>query len=203
MEIEDYKAYMGIVIAIISLMGYLLENTWLAVTKGYIDNRNMNLPFLFGYGLLVVGMYALFGTPDEMMFFRIPIKVPPAIGRLLYFILAAVIVSVCEIALGTAVERICGIEYWNYTWIPLHITKYTSVPTSVGFSLLITVFMDKYFMNILIKVAEFPKKPSLHIGLVLVLIMLNDMLICYNKMRKNHCLNIKWKKNVRKKNKHS
>ena len=184
-------------------MGYLLENTWLAVTKGYIDNRNMNLPFLFGYGLLVVGMYYLFGTPDEMMFFRIPLKVPPAVGRVLYFILAAVIVSVCEVALGTAMEKICGIEYWNYTWIPLHITKYTSVPTSVGFSLLITVFMDKYFMNILLKVAEFPEKPSFHIGLVLVLIMLNDMLICYNKMRRNHCLNIKWQKNVRKKNKHS
>lgn len=203
MEIDDYRAYLGIVIAIISLMGYLLENTWLAVTKGYIDNRNMNLPFLFGYGLLVVGMYYLFGTPDEMMFFRIPLKVPPAVGRILYFILAAVIVSVCEVALGTAMEKICGIEYWNYTWIPLHITKYTSVPTSVGFSLLITVFMDKYFMNILLKVAEFPEKPSFHIGLVLVLIMLNDMLICYNKMRRNHCLNIKWQKNVRKKNKHS
>lgn len=203
MEIDDYRAYLGIVIAIISLMGYLLENTWLAVTKGYIDNRNMNLPFLFGYGLLVVGMYYLFGTPDEMMFFRIPLKVPPAVGRVLYFILAAVIVSVCEVALGTAMEKICGIEYWNYTWIPLHITKYTSVPTSVGFSLLITVFMDKYFMNILLKVAEFPEKPSFHIGLVLVLIMLNDMLICYNKMRRNHCLNIKWQKNVRKKNKHS
>lgn len=203
MEIDDYRAYLGIVIAIISLMGYLLENTWLAVTKGYIDNRNMNLPFLFGYGLLVVGMYYLFGTPDEMMFFRIPLKVPPAVGRVLYFILAAVIVSVCEVALGTAMEKICGIEYWNYTWIPLHITKYTSVPTSVGFSLLITVFMDKYFMNILLRVAEFPEKPSFHIGLVLVLIMLNDMLICYNKMRRNHCLNIKWQKNVRKKNKHS
>lgn len=203
MEIDDYRAYIGIVIAIISLMGYLLENTWLAVTKGYIDNRNMNLPFLFGYGLLVVGMYYLFGTPDEMMFFRIPLKVPPAVGRVLYFILAAVIVSVCEVALGTAMEKICGIEYWNYSWIPLHITKYTSVPTSVGFSLLITVFMDKYFMNILLKVAEFPEKPSFNIGLVLVLIMLNDMLICYNKMRRNHSLNVKWHKNVRKKNKRS
>lgn len=203
MEIYDYKAYLGIVIAIISLMGYLLENAWLAVTKGYIDNRNMNLPFLFGYGLLVVGMYALFGTPDEMMFFRIPLNLSPLAGKIAYFLCAAVIVSVCEIILGTAMEKICGIEYWNYTWIPLHITKYTSVPTSIGFALIITIFMDKCFMDILLKTATYPERSSSLLSIVLVLIMLNDMLICYNKMRKNHSLNIKWQKNLRNKQKYS
>ncbi|MGN0587325.1 MAG: putative ABC transporter permease [Oscillospiraceae bacterium] len=203
MEIYDYTAYLGIVIAIISLMGYLLENAWLAVTKGYIDNRNMNLPFLFGYGLLVVGMYALFGTPDEMMFFRIPLKLSPLAGKIAYFLCAAVIVSVCEIILGTAMEKICGIEYWNYTWIPLHITKYTSVPTSIGFALVITIFMDKCFMDILLKTATYPERSSSLLSIVLILIMLNDMLICYNKMRKNHSLNIKWQKNLRNKHKYS
>ena len=36
-------------IAFISFLGFCVENLWLAITKGYMDNRNMLFPFLFGY----------------------------------------------------------------------------------------------------------------------------------------------------------
>ena len=41
--------------ALVSLLGFLTENTWMLIRSGFIDNRNMNLPFLLGYGLAVVG----------------------------------------------------------------------------------------------------------------------------------------------------
>ena len=33
---------------VVSFLGFVVENVWLAFTKGYIDNRNMALPFLLG-----------------------------------------------------------------------------------------------------------------------------------------------------------
>ena len=50
---------LGMMVALISFLGFLVENLWLALTKGYINNRNMNAPFLLGYGMLVVAMYFL------------------------------------------------------------------------------------------------------------------------------------------------
>lgn len=46
-------------VTIISFLGYCVENIWLAVTQQYINNRNMYLPFLLGYGLTVVGIYLI------------------------------------------------------------------------------------------------------------------------------------------------
>jgi len=58
-----------ILVLVIFFLGFVLENIWLACTKGYMDNRNMSLPFLLGYGLLVVGMYLLLGIPEQMKIF--------------------------------------------------------------------------------------------------------------------------------------
>ena len=55
-----------IMVAVISFLGFMLENTWLVLTKGFFDNRNMTFPFLLGYGLLVVGMYMIVGTPEKL-----------------------------------------------------------------------------------------------------------------------------------------
>lgn len=30
---------------LVSFLGFVVEDGWLALTKGYIDNRNMHLPF--------------------------------------------------------------------------------------------------------------------------------------------------------------
>ena len=54
-----------------------------------------------------------------------------------------------EIVIGFAVQWSCGIIWWDYTALPLHITRYTSVPTSTIFALLITVFMKCFFNPLL------------------------------------------------------
>ena len=49
--------------------------------------------------------------------------------------------SVGELILGFAVEKIGGFIYWDYSNIPLNFTRYTSLPTSLGFGLIIMLFM--------------------------------------------------------------
>lgn len=124
------SAYL-LTITIISFLGYCVESIWLALTQQYIDNRNMFFPFLLGYGLTVVGIYLIFGTPKKWLKKRTASK---ALVYLAYFALMIVIVSIGEIILGKAVEYFCGFAYWNYEKVPFHFTKYTSVPTSMGFA---------------------------------------------------------------------
>lgn len=135
-----------IIIVLVSFLGFLVENIWLAITKGYMDNRNMCLPFLLGYGLAVAAIYLLFGTPAAMKFLGKKLMIGNYFVKLLlYFLVVMVCVSVGEIILGTAVEKAYHIIWWDYTRLPLHVTRYTSVPTSMGFSLLIMLFMNTFF----------------------------------------------------------
>lgn len=133
---------LAFIAVLISFLGFVLENTWLAFTKGYVDNRNMSLPFLFGYGIAVTAIYIFFGVPDafELPFMSNVLK-SKAAKKILYFVLIFFCVGIGEILVGLSTEKLFGFFYWNYENIPLHITRYTSIPTTAGFSFIITFFM--------------------------------------------------------------
>ncbi len=129
-------------IVLASFIGYVVENLFKLVMNGYVDNRYMFLPFLLGYGLFIAAIGILVGTPNNLfpLSKRQP-KVKKPVAYLSYFLLTALLVSVGELALGYAVEAIGGFNYWDYSKLPLNFTKYTSLPTSVGFGAIITAFM--------------------------------------------------------------
>ena len=84
---------------LVSFLGFVVEDGWLALTKGYIDNRNMHLPFLFGYGIAMVGLYLILGTPATMILpFQIK-KKETFVRFIIYFVLVMLAVSVGEIIL--------------------------------------------------------------------------------------------------------
>lgn len=196
MIIGSYEIYdLCLMVAVISFLGFVLENVWLSVRKGYMDNRNMTFPFLLGYGILVVGIYIIIGTPEEIY----------ASGRLnlsvtgcyiVYFLTAAVVVSVGEIALGTFVEKVFGFEYWNYEKLPMHITKYTSIPTSLGFAFIITFFMGKCFAPIMTVIMSLNESDAHTAAVVLSSALVGDFVISFGKMYKNGMLNERWRINV-------
>ncbi|MCI8465614.1 MAG: putative ABC transporter permease [Lachnospiraceae bacterium] len=185
---------LGMMIALISFLGFLVENLWLAFTKGYINNRNMNAPFLLGYGALVLAMYFMFGTPEEM-------NLPKGInGRAtkykryaFYFLGAMVFVCIAEIVLGASVERLCGIEYWNYSKIPLHITKYTSIPTSAAFASMITLFMGRFFQPVLKFLSRLDERVLKVVSVTICVIMLWDFVLSFGVMIKKKSFYLKWK----------
>ncbi len=144
---ENRELYaLCIIVMIVSSLGFVVENIWLAVTKGYMDNRNMYLPFLLGYGLAVMAIYFLFGTPDKLCILGVHASTGSRFAdSIIYLFLVSLCISVVEILLGTFVEKFCGIIWWDYSRLPLHITRYTTIPTSIGFALFITVFMGYFF----------------------------------------------------------
>lgn len=189
---------LNMMIIFVSFLGFVLENIWLAATKGYIDNRNMNLPFLFGYGLVIIGFYTLIGTPANLKITEwFGVYFSRRGGFIFYFFVSVILVSVGEMLLGTFVERIFGFEYWNYSRLPLHITKYTSVPTSMGFGLIITLFMGYFFDNIMNQIHNMSDITVKVIGSVLMLLITADFIYSFAVMYRKRSLNIKWEKRCR------
>lgn len=195
---EAYTLYeLGLMIAFVSFLGFLLENAWLAVTKGYIDNRNMSMPFLLGYGLAIIAFYVVLGTPEHMRLLgRYEVSGSMTERTGVYFLCVMVLVSVGEILLGTIMEKACHMEYWNYSWIPLHITKYTSIPTSIGFATIITLFMGKRFEAIMDVFSKMSKPAACVVSIVLTGIMCADYVCSVYKMHQKQGENFRWRKEL-------
>lgn len=184
---------LGIMAAVISFLGFIVENIWLAITKGYINNRNMNAPFLLGYGLLVICLFFVLGTPENMTQWGIFKKIRTQwIRYMMYFICSLVAVSIGEILLGTIVERLCGIEYWNYAYLPMHVTKYTSVPTSIGFASMITFFMGKCFTPLMNLIGRLDFLGLRALSIILMAVMVLDFFDSFCHMIMSKDFYLKW-----------
>lgn len=143
---ENKNLALIMIVIIVSFAGFWVENIFTAYRKGVMTNRNMILPFLLGYGLSILGLYLAFGTPDAPKFFGNTLNFSSNFWSFIYyFFVSFLCVCIGEMTLGSLTELLCGIIWWNYTDIPLHISKYTSVPTSLGFSAIITLFMKFLF----------------------------------------------------------
>ncbi len=185
----------------VSFLGFLVENIWLSITKGYIDNRNMILPFLIGYGLFIIGLYLLIGTPDTFLATASTYLLKrPAIRKALYFATVFLIISIGEILLGFFTERYFGFYYWNYECLPMHLTRYTSVPTSCGFTIIITLFMQECFFPILEFIYSINTDIINFIAFLFIIVLFLDFIVSFQKMHKTHKPNLRWKKYVTSKN---
>lgn len=184
---------MFIMTAFISFLGFLLENIWLAARKGYMDNRNMYAPFLIGYGIAVMGIYYVLGTPGNMRFFGTPPESGPKSTFGAYFLITFILVSVGEIVLGKTIEKLTGVILWDYTKIPLHITRYTSIPTSIGFTVIIVTFMDCFFERIMNRLSEIEPSRANAYGIILMTIMVSDFLYNAARMSRTHRMMTSWR----------
>lgn len=202
---QDMNYELGSVLimtAFISFLGFLLENIWLTARKGYMDNRNMHAPFLLGYGIAVMGFYFVLGTPSNLRIFGTPSESGPGAKFASYCILTFVLVSVGEIILGKIIEKVCHIVLWDYTKIPMHITRYTSVPTSIGFTVVIVTFMDCFFERIMNALSQTEPVRTLIFGVILMTVMVLDFLYSAVKMISNHKMVITWEIDFREKSFH-
>ncbi|MGN1204253.1 MAG: hypothetical protein ACI4SA_04260, partial [Lachnospiraceae bacterium] len=105
-------------------------------------------------------------------------------------------VSVGEILLGTIVEKTCHFYYWDYSVIPLHITRYTSIPTSMGFALIITTFMDKCFVPLMNHLAAIETGRATFLAWTLGVALTADFVFSFIKMHQLHGGLKLWRKNL-------
>lgn len=176
-------AALGMIVAIVSFLGFVSENIWLAATRGYVDNRGMRCPFLIGYGIAFLLIYMMFGTPRKLWIFGKTVQVEKrAIAWLIYFAEVMVCICVGEILLGLFVEKTCHLYWWDYSEIPLHITRYTSIPTSVLLAFLVTFFMDRVFPPLYVFFQKQSGPELIAVTVLLLTVMVVDFIVNARKM---------------------
>lgn len=195
--ITKVKRYRAIdwcwLICIISFVGFCVENIWNVITSGQLDNRNMHLPFILGYGLAILGIYLFFGTPtDNNGLFNLPNKSNIVFQYVSYIICVTLFISIWEILIGHTVQYLSGISYWDFSDVPLHITKYTSILTSIGYSIIITLFMRYIFDKIMSWLNQFDESAFKLTGYALFALLTIDMFASYGAMITNNNYNLIW-----------
>lgn len=166
-----------LIIVLVSFCGFIVENVSTSISDHKIDNRNMVLPFLLGYGLAILVIYKLFGTPNEPLFWGKEITLNNSLFSLLYyFVITFLCVTIGELILGHFIEWSCQIKWWDYSALPLHITQYTSIPTSLAFASLITVFMKYIFTPLLDGLSKINPQFLAIISISLIIILSIDFI---------------------------
>lgn len=130
-----YLAFMGILIA---FCGWVAENLVRLVTHGVIDSRFHLFPFIPVYALISFAAQIVVGDPDDLCLFGKKIfKKKNRKNRVLSnilclcFLYAAVFLG--ELVVGNGWEMIAGVQLWDYSELPLHVTQYAGVLPMIGY----------------------------------------------------------------------
>ncbi len=181
-------------IAASSFFGFCFESVFVAITLQYIDNRNMVLPFLLGYGLAIAVIYLVFGTPRSPRFFGLRFGAKNLLLRLFYyFAVVFLCVSAGELSVGLFVEGVCNVTWWDYSGIPLHFTKFTSVPTSAGFAALMMLFIQFLFEPLYFSFLKLNKKVLYSLAVIFMLFLFADCIYSGIRMYLTNDFMILWR----------
>lgn len=182
-KVFNYRLVTLLIMCIImSFIGFVVENVFRLARDGVINSRRQFLPFLFAYGIAVFVMYVFLGTPKEMRFFLWKIfkkesKLSAAAKYTLYALILFCCIFFGEVLFGTFVEWVSGVVLWDYTGIPLRFTKYTSVPTALGLTAGIMLFMRFVFEPLMNKLDKLPDKVALGIDIGLGVPIVIDWIV--------------------------
>lgn len=176
---------------IVAFAGFVIENVFRLFCIGVIDDRHRLFPFIAEYGIAYFAIFLLFGTPKNMRIFTKKItftatnkKTAAFLQAALYFLIVFLCIGLGEIIVGLTVEKTMGIKGWNFSNIPLHITRYTSIPTDFAYTSAFTVFMYLFFDKMTDALSEISPKVLKILAIVLTTTILLDSLImlCHGMM---------------------
>ena len=152
-KVFDYHfIYLFLMVIFGGIIGFIIECFATGISKGYIDSRFQRLPCILGYGLMILALYLLFGTPNKMRILKNEIftnKKNLPIKHFLYFLIVTTFIFFCEWGAGELFELLIGVGLWDYSNIPLHIGQYVCLPFALGFGAGAYVFMAFIFSPIM------------------------------------------------------
>ncbi len=172
-----YLCFLAIIVGVI---GWIAENVVRLVMQGVIDSRFHILPAIPVYGLIVFAVHLLFRDPDDMAFFGMRLfkeksKKSVILSNLTCLLTIYAFVFFGELVVGNAWEMISGIEPWNYSDMPFHVTQYAGLIPTLGYgtgAYLLVKFCYRPAINLLQTKANY--KVILIITLVVSALMIAD-----------------------------
>ena len=115
---------------IISFAGWIYETLLFFVMYGGMYDRGfVTLPLCPIYGITVLAVYVLIGTPQRggMLLNRMG---SGGFRAVLYFVLAALIPAAAELVGGEIMERLTGEVLWSYEMFAMRLGKYVCLEIS-------------------------------------------------------------------------
>ena len=123
-----------------AMVGWIAENIAMIIFFGVIDSRFHILPFISPYALIIPAFYLAIGDPDDFTFFGLKLFKERSLRNTvlsnivtIVFIFAAVFFG--ELATGSALEALFGVELWDYSAQPFAL-KYAGLIPMLGYGLM-------------------------------------------------------------------
>ena len=170
-----YVCITGIVFA---FLGWCVENITRIVDSGVIDSRFHLMPFISPYGLIPFAFLA-FNSPDDLSlfghrFFKEKTKRNRIRSNIACFLLICALVFFGELIVGYIWGEVFGYSLWNYSNIPLHITPYTGVLTTLAFGTGVYLLFRYVYRPLMGLVKKIPYKTAKIISLIVWPLMILD-----------------------------
>ena len=142
----------------IAHIGWLVENIAKSISTLHVfDSRFHLLPFIWPYSLIIFAFHIVLRDPDNIVFFGkrifpMDMKHSKLYSNLLGVGIMCFFVFIGELVVGNVWDIFFGVELWNYSSMPLPLTQYTSIFTTLGYGcgvFLIFKFIYKPVLNLI------------------------------------------------------
>ncbi len=133
-------AYLCVFAIWTSFIGWLTENVFRLITNGVIDSRYHILPFIWPYGGAFFAFHVFLRSTDDVAFFGKRLfkkrdRKSKVYSNLISVFSLCVGVFLSELIVGNLWDSLFGVQLWNYTKMPFHVTRYAGLYTSLGFGI--------------------------------------------------------------------
>lgn len=173
---------------IVSILGWCIEKMYFEYILGYQEDRGfLSLPYCIIYGVSIVIIYLLIGTPQTGLVGKLYRLIRgdgkllrKILGRIatfaLYFVAAVIVSGTAEFITALLFDKMLGVPLWDYSYYDFNIMGYVCLEYSVYWGALITLAMSTLW-HLFYKVASLiPFKAILIIDIVFAAVFLADIL---------------------------
>lgn len=164
---------------LLSFFGWAFETgfTYLSTGKFY-DRGFLTMPFCPIYGCSLMLVYFLLGTPNEGRGILKNVRDPFA-RYSLYFVFAFLIPTAAELLVGFVFDVFFDTWLWSYSSLPFNFRGYISLPISIGWAVLVFLFMGCVFKPLKRLVFKIPKLFAVPLAFALAIAVAVDLVLSY------------------------
>ena len=128
--------------------GWIVENGARLFNDGIIDCRYHLLPFISPYAFIPMALHVVLGNVDSLTFFGKKLFLKEDLkskifSNVLAFVAICSVIFLGELLVGSFWEKHFGVQLWDYSMQPLHVTQYTGLISVLGFGT-VTYLLFRY-----------------------------------------------------------
>ncbi len=188
---KRFALEMSLMMILVSFLGWCMETVYCSLLAGKFTDRGfLTLPFCTIYGTSVVGIYLLLGTPvkgrlvDLLRRTRMPKWLSVTLSVLVYFVAAALIPTLVELATGWFFDEFFGVRLWSYTGYKYNFKGYICLEFTLLWGVLITAAMATAWHLLHWLIHKIPSRPLFWLSAVFRVVLTMDFLFNFGYLLK-------------------